>query len=280
MSIERRRQGDLAKGLITGLALAFAAGPASAGDDTARPAQNAAPADSCIALSSLSDLVAGRRPAALFDTDPFHLVIDAGHGGRDPGAVLPQAAGNEKDVTLHVATELAAALSDDDAIHVSLIREADVYVDLAERVRRANSFAPSLLISLHTGATDGAYAPPISIRVLSEDGRRRFDDALQARGVDRPADYWARRSAAEALFITELLDASDSTPLAGASGDADSGASAGSCTVQARNYYVLSADAPSVLIELAGDGIHAPGAEALNEIVAQIARAVRALAED
>lgn len=80
------------------------------------------------------------------------IAIDPGHGGRDPGAVANGL--READVALDVA--LAAALREKHGAEVLLTREADAYVPLRERVRRANAWGADLFVSVHANAGGGA----------------------------------------------------------------------------------------------------------------------------
>jgi N-acetylmuramoyl-L-alanine amidase len=81
------------------------------------------------------------------------IVIDPGHGGRDPGA---QARGlNEKDINLAVATALAARLGAAGAI-VLMTRDSDVYVPLADRPRLATAVGADAFVSVHCNAMERA----------------------------------------------------------------------------------------------------------------------------
>ena len=86
------------------------------------------------------------------------IVVDAGHGGKDPGAIGP---GNtrEKDVTLQLARQLAAALRKELGCKVLMTRNDDTYLGLHERTDYANKVEADLFISLHANASpnSGAY---------------------------------------------------------------------------------------------------------------------------
>lgn len=81
--------------------------------------------------------------------------IDAGHGGKDPGA-----SGNgvvEKDIALRVAVEAAKRLERDyEGVQCLLSRSSDVYLTLKERTDKANAAGVALLISIHCNAGGGA----------------------------------------------------------------------------------------------------------------------------
>ncbi|MEN3009595.1 MAG: N-acetylmuramoyl-L-alanine amidase [Candidatus Bipolaricaulaceae bacterium] len=74
------------------------------------------------------------------------VALDAGHGGHDPGAVV--AGVREKDINLALAL-LVQAKAQGKGLRVVLTRSTDVYVELRERVRRAESVGARLYVSLH-----------------------------------------------------------------------------------------------------------------------------------
>lgn len=75
------------------------------------------------------------------------VVIDAGHGGKDSGAVSPHTRQKEKDLALDTAQRIAAALRSD--FKVILMRSDDTFIDLDERVLRANRHGGAILVSMH-----------------------------------------------------------------------------------------------------------------------------------
>src|SRR5699024_2611473 len=76
------------------------------------------------------------------------IVIDAGHGGYDPGAISPDQTIHEKDITLDTALLLKNRLQDAGS-NVILTRTADDFVSLNERVSTAHTHQADLFISLH-----------------------------------------------------------------------------------------------------------------------------------
>ena len=84
---------------------------------------------------------------------PFHLttiVLDAGHGGRDPGNVGPGRE-DEKDINLAITRKLAALIREKTAYNVHLTRSADRWISLTDRAHIANQHPASqtLFISIH-----------------------------------------------------------------------------------------------------------------------------------
>jgi N-acetylmuramoyl-L-alanine amidase len=96
------------------------------------------------------------------------VVLDPGHGGKDPGAASP-VAGREKDVTLAVATTIRDTLAASGRVRVAMTREDDRYLVLRDRYEIARRMGASLFISIHADAApsnDGARGA--TIYTLSE----------------------------------------------------------------------------------------------------------------
>jgi len=85
------------------------------------------------------------------------IVVDAGHGGRDPGAVGRNKT-REKDVTLQMAKRLAATLRKELGCKVLLTRSDDSYLKLHSRTAFANKVGADLFISLHANASTNRKA--------------------------------------------------------------------------------------------------------------------------
>ena len=81
------------------------------------------------------------------------IVIDPGHGGKDPGAQGKKA--NEKDIVLAVAKLLRKNLADE-GFNVKLTRSKDVFIELGQRANLANQWDGDLFISLHCNAIDAS----------------------------------------------------------------------------------------------------------------------------
>lgn len=83
---------------------------------------------------------------------PFRtIVIDPGHGGKDPGAHGNRGT-EEKDITLRVALKLRDILSKEPALRVLMTRERDVFVELEDRAKFANSNEADLFVSIHVNS--------------------------------------------------------------------------------------------------------------------------------
>lgn len=75
------------------------------------------------------------------------VIIDAGHGGKDNGATSSQTGQREKDLALDTAKRIASDLSRD--FKVIMMRSDDTFVDLDDRVVRANRSGGAILVSMH-----------------------------------------------------------------------------------------------------------------------------------
>ena len=93
------------------------------------------------------------------------VVIDAGHGGRDPGARVKGL--NEADLTLDVATRLEKLLLTVPGVEVVMTRRTDVYIPLEERTAIANRAGADLFLSVHVNASRNAKARGIETYFLN-----------------------------------------------------------------------------------------------------------------
>ncbi|NNE58755.1 MAG: N-acetylmuramoyl-L-alanine amidase [Hellea sp.] len=100
------------------------------------------------------------------------IVIDAGHGGHDPGA-LGASGLKEKKVTLLAAQELKRQLEDTNRYKVVLSRQNDSYVDHDDRLRIARANGADLFISIHADATAGSSARGASVYTLADRAKNR-----------------------------------------------------------------------------------------------------------
>lgn len=85
------------------------------------------------------------------------IVIDAGHGGKDPGAVGYRGT-KEKDIALDVAKRLEKKLSKNMKVKIVMTRDEDIFLRLSERTKIANENNGSLFISIHTNAAEDRRA--------------------------------------------------------------------------------------------------------------------------
>jgi N-acetylmuramoyl-L-alanine amidase len=94
------------------------------------------------------------------------IVLDAGHGGHDPGAIGPTGL-REKELTLDVARRVAALLQEDPGLRVVLTRGKDQFVALRERTAFANREKADLFVSIHVNAAPARTAAGTETYFLS-----------------------------------------------------------------------------------------------------------------
>ncbi len=97
------------------------------------------------------------------------VALDPGHGGEDPGAIGPSGL-REKDVVLAIALQLREKLNERAGMRVMLTRDADFFVPLQERVRKARRVQADLFVSIHADAFFKPEARGASVFALSERG--------------------------------------------------------------------------------------------------------------
>ena len=97
------------------------------------------------------------------------IALDPGHGGEDPGAIGPSGL-REKDVVLAIALKLRDRLNSVPGMRAMLTRDADFFVPLHERVRKARRVQADLFVSIHADAFVTPKARGASVFALSDSG--------------------------------------------------------------------------------------------------------------
>ena len=105
------------------------------------------------------------------------IVIDPGHGGKDPGAVGPHGT-QEKNINLRLAQELADSLRETYGYEVLLTRMDDTFIPLEERAKLANKHNADLFISLHCNASKSPKRKGFEVYFLSERASDSHADAV------------------------------------------------------------------------------------------------------
>lgn len=108
------------------------------------------------------------------------VVIDAGHGGHDPGA-SGQAGEKEKNATLALAQALRDALLADGRVRVAMTRDSDRFLALEERSGIARRLHADLFVSIHADAAENADAGGATVYTLSDRGSDAVADQLASR---------------------------------------------------------------------------------------------------
>lgn len=109
------------------------------------------------------------------------IVIDAGHGGHDPGSSSSDGAEQEKRIALLIAREIRDALIDGGKMRVAMTRDDDHFLILAERREIARALHADLFISVHCDSAPNPAARGASVYTLSETSSDRVAAALAAR---------------------------------------------------------------------------------------------------
>ncbi len=120
-----------------------------------------------LAMPKSSKSVPIKRLAPLKRPQKWVVFIDAGHGGKDPGAI-GKAGTHEKIITLAAAQELARQLKATNKIIPILARNDDRYLRLRQRINLARQSQADLFISLHADSAHSSMAHGISVFTLSE----------------------------------------------------------------------------------------------------------------
>lgn len=148
-------------------------------------------------LPAAGDLAGLPRIEGPLDAGRPLVVIDPGHGGKDPGAGADQR--QEKDITLGLALALRDELLRGGGVRVALTRSDDRYILLPERSVIARRLGADLFISIHADSTEEAHGVT---------GGTVY--TLSAKGSNEAANKIAQReNAADVVNGIRLLDQSD-----------------------------------------------------------------------
>lgn len=141
------------------------------------------------------------------------IALDPGHGGEDPGAIGPSGL-KEKDVVLQVALKLRERLNANPNIRVMMTRDADFFVPLHERVRKARRVQADLFVSIHADAFITPKARGASVFALS-DGAASSQTARWMADRENAADMVGGVNAAvkDASVLRAMLDMSTSAQI-------------------------------------------------------------------
>ncbi|MFV9875549.1 MAG: N-acetylmuramoyl-L-alanine amidase [Rickettsiales endosymbiont of Dermacentor nuttalli] len=129
------------------------------------------------------------------------VVIDAGHGGKDPGTVGQFS--YEKDVTLAYAKLLKKVLERKKRYKVILTRIDDKYLTLQARIKKAQKLHSDIFISLHADAHDDYSMRGISVYTLSEKASDK--EAARLASIENNVDYNFKNFRTEHHEVKETL---------------------------------------------------------------------------
>jgi len=189
------------------------------------------------------------------------IALDPGHGGEDPGAIGPSGL-REKDVVLAVGLKLRDRLQTNPNIRVLMTRDADFFVPLHDRVRKARRVQADLFVSIHADAFFTPQARGASVFVLSDGAATSAAARWMAKkenAADMVGGVNAGAATKDAHVLRALLDMSttaqikDSLKLGGeVLGQIGRIAKLHKPRVEQAGFAVLKApDIPSILVETA-----------------------------
>jgi N-acetylmuramoyl-L-alanine amidase len=232
--------------------------PPAAGAPAVVPSSSSAPATAAVAppagtISAVKSVASGQAGRDLV------IAVDAGHGGKDPGAIGRNGT-HEKQVTLAIARRLAAAIDREEGMRAVMVRDDDRFISLRGRILKARDQKADMFISIHADSVRDRSVGGSSVYVLS------------LRGASDEAARWLaeRENAADLMggvslddkndvLASVLLDVTQKESVSNSVDAADSilGSLRGVTTVhrprvQHAGFVVLkSPDIPSVLVETA-----------------------------
>ncbi|MCL1901841.1 MAG: N-acetylmuramoyl-L-alanine amidase, partial [Firmicutes bacterium] len=185
------------------------------------------------------------------------IVVDAGHGGEDPGAVGPNGT-REKNINLSIAHELAKILRNDTDYEVIMTRGDDTFIPLVERTKIANDNKADLFVSIHCNANFNKSATGFEIYFLSEkatDEQSAATARLENSVIELEGKPSKKRSMLQdmlwSMMVNEYINESSEL------GSFIAGETPGRLKIPNRgvrqaNFYVLrGAQMPAVLVESA-----------------------------
>ncbi len=111
------------------------------------------------------------------------VVIDAGHGGRDPGAVAKSHNVVEKDITLLIANELFRTLEDTDGYKPVLVRDDDSFIYLDQRYQKIRQYSGDIFISIHADAFSLPSVKGAAIYIWSEEASSNSAKSLSSKKI-------------------------------------------------------------------------------------------------
>ncbi|PKN78617.1 MAG: N-acetylmuramoyl-L-alanine amidase [Candidatus Cloacimonetes bacterium HGW-Cloacimonetes-1] len=187
------------------------------------------------------------------------IVIDPGHGGKDPGAVGRKLCVREKDVNMNVALKLKKMLEKELGVTVLLTRPDDRFVSLQERTKYANDARADLFISLHSNSSKASEGKGIEVYYLST-ARTTEARAVEALENSVVEEFEGGKKATAkyddlSIILSDILQAEhlegSNTLATQIQQNLIAGTKAHDRGVKQANFYVLrGAFMPSVLIEM------------------------------
>lgn len=184
--------------------------------------------------------------------DQYVVVIDPGHGGKDPGA-LAATKQQEKTIVLQTSLAIKQVLERSGRYRVHMTRSDDTYVDHEDRVSMARNWGADLFISVHADAAGNPDVAGATVYTLSARGERRIDGTAKTNGWHLPIENGTSREVSgilEDLILRETK--SNSTVFAELlTPELEKAGPIVRNSHRRANFFVLLApDVPAVLLEI------------------------------
>ncbi|NBL66036.1 N-acetylmuramoyl-L-alanine amidase [Flavobacterium sp. NST-5] len=141
----------------------------------------------------------------------FTVVIDAGHGGKDYGAMVNS--DSEKAITERVAKQIAT-LNQDENVVIHFTRNDDNFVSLEERTKQINNLKPDLVVSIHVSANASEAPSGMEFYVYEENNfsekskefaskieQKFVSNNYKSRGVKKAPFYILKKSEAPSVLV-------------------------------------------------------------------------------
>ncbi|MBO4707903.1 MAG: N-acetylmuramoyl-L-alanine amidase [Elusimicrobiaceae bacterium] len=201
-------------------------------------------------------------PIDLKKENVLRVCIDAGHGGKDPGANYRGIA-REKELNLIVAKELEKLLKKNKKIQIKMTRSTDVFIPLGTRAKIANDFKADLFVSIHANAAPNKKAKGFEVYFRSDKASDK--EAAQTAALENEALNYEEKGVGSVTYADLLLNSlatneniNESSKLAARirNGVSEKSKTIGinvstEKSIKQANFYVLQGvKAPSVLVEM------------------------------
>lgn len=192
----------------------------------------------------------------------FRILIDPGHGGKDPGAVK-RGSSKEKDINLEVAKNLYNLLKKERGFEVKITRDKDVFITLGNRAKMGNDFKADVFVSIHANAAKRASANGFEVYFRSD--KASDAEAAETAALENEALQYEGKEGGKVTFADLLLKSlanneniNQSSKLAGHIRNSVSKKSSSlgikvrqDNAIRQANFYVLrGVHAPAVLVEM------------------------------
>ena len=168
----------------------------------------------------LSTLLGGVGGGLAFAQKPFVVVLDAGHGGQDAGAVGADRSNREKDINLAITLKVGELLRQNcPDVKVIYTRDADFFVTLDGRAKIANKAKADIFVSIHTNAVErtpgrqpvGVQSYTLTLRTAGTnlEVEKRENSVIQFEADGQQKYMLANNGSSESDIMFELMQDRD-----------------------------------------------------------------------